>query len=271
MAKGGILALLASRVRVSLRVRMLRAKRMLPQGASDPESGFFDSFPRFYSTSATAAAPNRLNKRHRALIESNEAVIRGKSVLDIASHDGRWSLAALKAGARQVVGIEAREHLVKSAQSNMREYGMPNDRVRFVLGDVFEEIERLESDSIDTVFCFGFLYHTIHQMLLLSQIARLRPQHAIFDTHIDLDPGSIIEVHDEEVATESAGAVPDLGNPTRTVVGAPSKFALELMLFNSGFGYSYYDWHRAGITRWDDLDDYYEGRRVSLVATRRSV
>ena len=270
MAKVGILALAASRALNHYRVPMLRLRRKLSYWTSDLEEGFFDSYPRFYSTSQTAAKPNRLNKRHQALINSNQPIIRGKSVLDIASHDGRWSLAAHKAGACHVLGIEAREHLVKSAQANMGEYQVPEDQVHFALGDVFGVLDHLEPDSFQTVFCFGFFYHTMHHMLLLSKIAQLKPKYLILDTAIDVDPDSIVEVHDEGVATESAGAVPDPGDPTRIVVGVPTKSALQLMLSRSGFTtFRYYDWHRAGIKRWDDLEDYHEGLRVSLVATFR--
>ena len=267
MGKSGILTLAASRALNHYRLPMLRLKRKLSRWTSDLEEGFFDSYPRFYSTSQTAATPNRLNKRYEALVNSNRAIIKGKSVLDIASHDGRWSLAAHNTGALQVLGVEAREHLVKSAQANMRAYQVPEDQVHFALGDVFKVLDQLEPDRFQTIFCFGFFYHTMHHMLLLSKIARLKPKHLILDTAIDVDPDSIVEVHEESVATESAGAVPDPGDPTRIVVGVPTKSALELMLSSSGFtGLAYYDWHRAGIKRWDDLEDYHEGQRVSLVA-----
>jgi hypothetical protein len=72
----------------------------------DIPHGFIDEFPQFYSTSQTGAVPNRLNQRYRACLEWNEPVIRGNRILDIASHDGRWSFAALKTGASHVVGIE---------------------------------------------------------------------------------------------------------------------------------------------------------------------
>ena len=68
----------------------------------------FDEFPRFYETSETFAYPNRLNLRHEAIFGENKEVFEGQRVLDIASHDGRWSFAALKAGATSVVGIEGR-------------------------------------------------------------------------------------------------------------------------------------------------------------------
>ena len=118
--------------------------------------GFFDEYPSFFHTSATAAFPNRLNERYRACIEWNRPIISGKRVVDIASHDGRWSFAAIKAGASHVVGLEARDHLVKAAQSNLREYGVSENSFRFVLGDAFETIDRIEPRSVDTVLCLGF-------------------------------------------------------------------------------------------------------------------
>lgn len=268
MAKVGIMEVAASRLLTHMRTAMFSLQRKLSSWTSAIEPGFFDSYPRFFITSKTRAEPNRLNHRHRALIESNESIIRGKSVLDIASHDGRWSFAAHKAGACHVLGIEARPYLVEHAQANLRAYEVPEDQVRFVIGDVFREIDRLEPGTFETVFCFGFFYHTMHHMLLLSKIARLRPEHVIFDTLIDLDPGSIIEVSAEDVEIESAGAVSDADNSTRLVIGRPTKSALELMLSTSGFTFSYYDWHRAGVKRWDALMEYHVGKRVTLVATR---
>src|ERR1017187_9318082 len=113
-----------ARTAIGARRRILRASRKLLAARSLPiPHGFFDRYPEFYSSSVTYPYPNRLNQRHRACIEWNEAMIRGKCVLDLASHDGRWSFAALKAGATKVVGIEARDHLVQAARSNLHEYG----------------------------------------------------------------------------------------------------------------------------------------------------
>ena len=268
MAKAGIVRLFESRLAHRVRRGVFRFEDILASRAQKPEAGFFDSYPRFYSTSVTSPAPNRLNRRHQALIESNREFIQGKSLLDIASHDGRWSFAAHRAGARQVLGIEARNHLVENARATLRDYQVPDDRVRFVVGDVFAELDRLEPGGFDTVLCFGFFYHTLHHMLLLAKIARLTPQHLILDTAIDLDPGPTIVVRNEGVDHESAGAIADAGNPDRVVVGTPTRSAMELMLSSSGFSsIRYYDWPRAGLKNWKDLGDYRQGRRVSLVAS----
>jgi hypothetical protein len=194
-------------------------------------------------------------------------MIRGKSVLDIASHDGRWSFAAHRTGATQVLGIEAREYLVKLAEANMREYEVPEGQFHFIFGDVFDRIDEVEPNTIDTVFCFGFLYHTALHMPLLSKIARLRSSYLILDTEIALDPGCVIRVRQEGVADEGHAAVPDQSDSTRALVGIPSKGALELMLSTYGWNYRYYEWRRTGIKRWDDLEDYHDGWRVSLAAS----
>jgi ubiquinone/menaquinone biosynthesis C-methylase UbiE len=240
---------------------------MVRWGKRPQSAGFFDAYPRFFSTSATASVSDRLNQRHRALIESNAGIIAKRRVLDIASHDGRWSLAAHKAGAEYVLGIEARQHLTEAARANIRAYDVPEGKVEFVQRDVMVELDKLEPGRFDTVFCFGFLYHTMDHMALLRKIARLQPASLIVDTAISTRPGSVIEVQMEETANESAGAVGEPGNPERAVSGNPSRAALELMLKSVGFStLRYYDWRNAGIRRWDDLKDYYLGTRVSVTA-----
>lgn len=240
--------------------------RLAVKGKGQSTPGFFDDYPRFYTTSRTAAKPDRLNERHRALIQANSEMIVRKRVLDLASHDGRWSLAAHKAGAKHVLGIEARTRLIEESHANMREYGVPEDKVNFVQGDVLAELDRLDARQFDTVFCFGFLYHTIDHMALLRKIARLQPQYLIIDTVISVKPGNIVEIRDEEIENESNGAFGEPGRPSRSVTGRPTRSALKLMLLAAGFqAPRYYDWLGAGVPRWDDVADYYIGTRVSLI------
>ena len=230
------------------------------------EKGFFDQYSRFFGTSKTRSEPDRLNQRYRALIESNVDVIRGRRVLDIASHDGRWSLAAKQAGAEYVLGIEAREHLVEESRRNMREYGVSG--VDFVQGDVMLELDRLEPGQFDTVFCFGFLYHTSEHMALFRRIARLKPSSIAIDTAISTHSANCIEFRDEPTFREGRAATAEVGTDY-AVVGKPTKSALELMLRAVEFpSVRYYDWRNAGIQRWDDLKDYYIGTRISATAIR---
>ena len=84
---------------------------------------FFDDHPEFLETSDTATSKGRLNMRHLGMIEANADVLRGRSVVDIASHDGRWSYAALEAGARSVIGVEGRMRMVKRARATFEGAG----------------------------------------------------------------------------------------------------------------------------------------------------
>ena len=88
---------------------------------------FCDDYPRFLETSETGPSLDRLNARYTGLIQHNRELLDGASVLDLASHDGRWSFAAIKAGASYVLGIEHKPRLVKKSLDNFREYGVPDD------------------------------------------------------------------------------------------------------------------------------------------------
>ena len=101
---------------------------------------FFDDHPEFLETSHTAATKGRLNLRHLAIIKENEDILRGRSVVDIASHDGRWSYAALEAGATRVIGIEGRQSLVENAKRTLAAKGVPESRYTMIKGDVHRRI-----------------------------------------------------------------------------------------------------------------------------------
>ena len=79
---------------------------------------FFDEYPRFIQTSETTHNAKLLNARYEGLIMANADIIRGATVLDLASHDGRWSFAALKNGASFVYGIEWKPRLVRKSNEN---------------------------------------------------------------------------------------------------------------------------------------------------------
>lgn len=117
--------------------------------------GFYDQFPRFYETSHTSPVPHRLNARFAAIIETNINRLAGKRVLDIASHDGRWSFAALKAGAAHVTGIEARAELIANADATFAHYGLDSASFQFEQGDVFDLLGS-GGRQFDVALCLGF-------------------------------------------------------------------------------------------------------------------
>jgi len=238
----------------------------------DPPKGFFDNYPNFFQTSKTVEHPNHLNGRFKAIIESNLDIIQNSSILDIASHDGRWSFAALKNGAKHVVGIEAREHLVKNSYQNMVTYGIDQNSYQFITNDIHKEIQNLEPNQFDVVFCLDFLYHTIEHYFLLSQIKRLNPKFVIIDTRIDLSDERIIKLHvDRPTKFGEAHAFSPEKLKQEILVGTPSKLGLEMMLNCLGFtNISYFDWKNK-IQNFRNLVDYYHGKRITLIAENNNV
>lgn len=232
---------------------------------------FFDEYPRFYQTSIVGSSPNRLNSRHRAIIQANADCIRDHSILDLASHDGRWSFAALKAGARHVLGIEARPQFVERALETFRIYSISTDVFSFINDDLYNQVPQIPPNSIDTVLCLGFFYHTMHHQLLLSKIAALRPKHLIIDSCICTSPDPVIEVRAE--STNDDGAVfPSSGDVLKTsLVGYPSRGAMDLMLENFAFRFRYFDWLAMPISEWTSIEDYRDGLRVTLRGDLRSI
>jgi hypothetical protein len=230
-------------------------------------SWFFEQYPRFYRTSGTAPTTARLNLRYEAIFGENRDLFAGASVLDIASHDGRWSLAALATGARTVTGIEARPELVEAATENLAQYGYGPDRVRFVTGDAHETLNTQDFRA-DVVLCLGFLYHTLRYNELLDGIRRTGARHLIIDTFSPFmtQPTPNVNVV-VEYADEEGKAVADAYAHGPTVlVGRPNLAAIQTMLRAYGYRVERLsDW--PGLLRdndrSDDCGDYASGRRIT--------
>ena len=216
---------------------------------------FFEHFPRFLETDETGSVVDRLNARYLRLIHSNRHLIEGATVLDLASHDGRFSFAALRCGAAHVVGIENEPDLVQRHRTNMEYYEVPADKYEILEGDIFELIQRVA--DCDVVFCFGILYHINHHMLLLERIAELDPRALIIDTNISQLESAAIELRNPV-----AGPTIRLGGGLE---GYPSRTAVDAMLSSFGWKYEYIDWNESGLAEQPQMLDYRQGKRVSVV------
>jgi hypothetical protein len=249
----------------------LDAAALIPAGSapgSRKATWFFERFPRFYLTSSTGLSTARLNLRYEAIFAENRNIFEGAAVLDLASHDGRWSLAALATGARSVIGIEARPELVKAATENLREYGYPGDRARFVTGDVHEAL-RTQGFAVDVVLCLGFLYHTLRYNELLHGIRLTKARYLVIDTFSPYMMGPVPNVNViTEHGDEEGKAVADAyACGPSVLVGCPNLAAIRTML--GAYGYRIErvsDW--AGLLRdnpgADDCGDYANGKRITV-------
>jgi hypothetical protein len=234
-------------------------------------TNFFDAYPRFYKTSDTSPYPDRLNLRYEAIFAENLDLFAGARVLDIASHDGRWSHAALACGAESVIGIEARAELAEHSAENLASYGWPVDRYRFLAGDVFETLLKAQLE-VDVVLCLGFLYHTLRFNELLYLIKATNPGHLLIDTESELmHSGShgVIVVRNEPISREGNAAVDAYSRGDRVLVGRPNLKAIRMMMTAYGFEVERLsDW--AGLLRDNPgathVGDYRRQTRVTIRA-----
>lgn len=238
---------------------------------------FFDDHPEFCETSETASSPHRLNMRHQAMIEANRDVLAGARVLDLASHDGRWSYAALEAGAAHVVGVEARPELVANAEKNFAEYGVDPGRYEFVCGDMFAVMNERDL-AVDVVMCFGFIYHTLRYPDLFRGIKDAGPEHVLLDTRVIRSDRPLVELRVNKTGVQSNAVRDALSHRNKAITGWPSVPALEMILDVYDFEVAeHYDWASLLAAHPDipapAVKDYREGTRVSMrcrkVARRR--
>ena len=234
----------------------------------NPPRGFFDDYPQFFKTSQLVEHPNNLNGRYKAIIESNKDIIKKSKILDIASHDGRWSFAALKNDASYVFGVEGRKHLVENAIKNMITYDIPKEMFSFIQGNIEKEITKINPNQFDVVFCLGFLYHTLNNWNLLYEIKRINPKYLILDTRVNSSPENLIKLEIDNAKKEAFAISDSLLSKNDVLVGIPSKPALEMMLKNLDFDFEYFNW-RENILNFRNLVGYYLGRRVTLVAKNK--
>ena len=233
---------------------------------------FAEDYPRFMEVSEVTPQPERLNERYEALFASNRDIFEGARVLDLASHDGRYSFAALKTGAAHVTGVEVRESLIHKAQETFAFYGQDPETYRFVCGDVFEVLAR-EKFDVDVVLCLGYLYHTYRHTELMYRLHDLAPKHLIVDTMVEPGTQPILRVLRERDSEDIRSAAQDAYAVGRVLVARPTVRALHVLLAAYGFEIeSMYDWKSrlAGRPPIPGLKGYAKGKRVTLRCRSRA-
>lgn len=230
---------------------------------------FFDDHPEFTETSTTSADVGRLNLRHLAIIDEHRDLLRDARVLDIASHDGRWSFAALEAGAAHVTGIEGRPDLVENARRTFAKKGVDESRYAMVTGDAHDALTS-GVGQMDVVMCLGFLYHTLRYPELFTGIRATGAKHIIVDSKVVPNAkGAIVRVIGNPVEIQSMAVADRYTHHGKTLVGVPSVMAIKRML--RIFGYDVVrqtDWQQLiadnpGIS---PVTTYATGERVTMLA-----
>jgi hypothetical protein len=218
--------------------------------------GFFDFLKDIEPYAEDFPSVRRLNTRHKMIVEPLAAEIVGKSVLDLAAHDGRWAHAFAGAGGRAVLGIEGRAALV----ARYAHYPHPDikARVRLQVGDIFDgmEAEIAAGRTYDVLGVLGIFYHIMDHFRLLKLVHRLRPELVIIDSEFALRPGPVIALARERV-DNPLNAIAQVEGQEKTVIGIPSFSAMEVMADVLGYDITWLDWERLPEGQRAAVGDYY--------------
>ena len=203
--------------------------------------GFFDAYPVFEAEGTVAATLTRLNFRHDLFIAPARDMLAGRRVLDIASHDGRFALAALESGgAAHVTGIEARDEAIARARTVFDRCGIAPERHDFVQGDVFDALAGMTPGAFDTAMVLGFLYHTPRQYEIFAQLDRLGVRDVIVDSMVlrtKKPRRALVEMRWEPTGRE--GQIFDPRGRARALSAVPSRAALAMWLEEFGWQVSW--------------------------------
>ncbi len=201
---------------------------------------FFDFITTLPGYSSDSNDMLRLNRRHLMLVVPFASDLRGVRVLDLGAHDGRWAYALAAAGAAEVVGVEARGHLI--ARYAAFPQAPFKDKVRLVEGDLFETLDRYiaQGETFDVVTLFGIFYHIMDHMRLLLMIRRLGARLVLVDSEFTHAKGATITLVREDTGKD-LNAAPQHEGQSQAIVGIPSITAMEKLAQAAGFAVGWDD------------------------------
>lgn len=232
----------------------------------DAESGFREGSGLGYN----AAGLNRMNARFRVFMEPLQKEIAGCRVLDLASHDGRWSYAVLKLGASHVTGIEGRRDLIDKGRHLFARAEF-NERFEFIAGDIFEVMPELRKQgrSFDAVLCLGVFYHVMDHFRLIRLIRDFSPRLVILDSALIDDEKPYISLETERT-DHFLNTIARSDYETKSVVGVVSKGGLKMMCSTLGFNVEFLNWNPLDFPNHAGLNDYFgeasdKRRRFSVI------
>jgi len=227
---------------------------------------FFDRCERFIKN--LPVAPDtatgfvgiiRARHRYEAIVSRNRELFRGARVLDIMGSDGLWSLAALDAGAAQVVRLETPESAQTTPQT-FEDYGFKPESYQVV--DV-ATLGAFDPETFDLILCQRVVEESDPRRFF-RELHRLRPKHVIIDTEIVRGNGPIARFR----LAASHQPSPEVAGRYATIIGSPSHELIMFLCENFDFQWRRIDWHALGITNWIGIHDYERDERRTYVLNR---
>ena len=123
-----------------------------------------------------------INGRIGVLLENNYQSLKNKSILDVGSHTGIFSWAALQLGAKFVHGIDVEERTINRCMELFLEEETNPSSYTFQAENITNFLERIDAKSFNTIFCFGVLYYMAEPLNLLKLMARAAKETILIDT-----------------------------------------------------------------------------------------
>jgi 2-polyprenyl-3-methyl-5-hydroxy-6-metoxy-1,4-benzoquinol methylase len=184
------------------------------------------------------------------LLQCHGGTLSGKRVLDIACNSGFWSIQCALAGAKQVVGFDARPELIEQANIVRRIVGVGN--VEFRVLDFWQMSPETLGGEFDIVLNLGFLYHVPTPLEALALTKRMARHHILLDTAVH--PSEELALYLKwERPTDIRMAAHE------GVVALPTKPAVELLLRHLKFS----EWQEIPVRTRDLPIEYRTQRRAS--------
>jgi predicted nicotinamide N-methyase len=228
---------------------------------------FFDDYPEFYQT---GKQPLRLGARYEAIIQNGLHALEGKVVLDLGAHNGRWSFAALKAGAKKVISIEGRQDMAEAQDRIFKKLGVQSDRYSQHVGDGMELMINA-GISCDTVLLLGIYYHVHNHLDWVKAIRGTGAAAVITDTEITpCDQKDIIVRYKfEDNASLMSTPFESFPGFGKGIVGHPSRAFVNYSFAAYGYATNEVAW-RPLLEKWGakGMDDYASDRRSTFFAKR---
>ncbi len=124
--------------------------------------------------------------RMRALLEKKSGSFYGQRVLDVGCLEGGYATAAVKYGAREAVGIEARQLSVQ--RCNLVKKLLKLDNLKFYKANV-KDVKALDLGMFDVIICSGLLYHLDSPYVFLQEMYEMLDSNGLMmvDTHVALE------------------------------------------------------------------------------------
>src|SRR5580658_6393736 len=114
------------------------------------------------------------------IIRNHLPDLNGKSVLDVGSNAGFYSVECKRRGARRVLAVDAQRLQVRQALLARRALGLDIECRRLSVYD----LSRKSVGQFDVVLALGLLYHVKHLILAMERLFDVTGSTLIVETHV---------------------------------------------------------------------------------------